>query len=99
MGGVRGRLAGAAVVLAWRLEHFLEPVLGLHPRATLRLLSRKSASAFFGRLVGFGGSNEPGLVSLVRRLASPLPVVLVAAVTLVALWVSPGLVPTLLVPT
>src|SRR5664279_927234 len=97
MGGVRGRLAGAAVVLAWRLEHLLERVLGLHPRATLRLLSRKAASAFFGRLVGFGGSDEPGLVSLVRYLASPLPVVLVvlvAAVTLVALRFSPGLVAT-----
>src|SRR5664279_351966 len=98
MGGVRGRLAGAAVVLAWRLEHLLERVLGLHPRATLRLLSRKAASAFFSRLVGFCGSDEPGLVSLVRHLASPLPVVLIAAVTLVALRVSPGLVAGLILP-
>src|SRR5664279_3278176 len=95
LGGVRGRFAGGVVVLAWRLEHLLERVLGLHPWAALRLLSGKATPASFSRLVGFGGSDEPRLVSLVRYLASPIRVVLVvwvAAVTLVALRVRPGLV-------
>src|SRR5664279_5128692 len=93
LGRVRSRLAVATVVLARRIEHLLERVLGLHPWAICP--RRETASACSSRSVTLDRSDEPVFVPLVRHLAAPLPVVpvvVVAAAALIVLLVLAGLV-------